>query len=168
MEKFLKELYLDLQYKGASYLYDFGKKNPEAMYILVSDLINYKTPRSRLSFDYQQLYTIKDGLYYWKTITCGRYCFKRVDSEEKSTPGISRVKYEIIKLDTSEHDMQQLMEFLSKTEKGEFSTCKKYLKNNPHTLLKWYQINTEQGGDNVAQWVAWTEMSLNEIDTYNY
>ena len=88
MKKFLEELYLDLQYRGASYLYDFGKKNPEAMYILVSDLINYKTPRSRLSFDYQQLYTIKDGLYYWKTITCGRYCFKRVDSEEKSTPGI--------------------------------------------------------------------------------
>ena len=30
------------------------------------------------------------------------------------------------------------------------------------------QMNTEQGGDNVAQWIAWTEMSLNEIDMYNY
>jgi len=170
MKKFLEELYLHLRYKEASYLYDFGKRNPEAMQILVSDLINYKTGRSRLSFSsYQQLYTMKDGLYYWKDITCGRYCFKRVDDQgETHTQGISRVKYEITKLDTSERDMQQLTEFLSNTKKNEFSTCKKYLENNPHTLLHWYQVNTEQGGDSVYQWVAWTEMSLDEIDTYNY
>ena len=169
MEKFLKELYLDLQYKGASYLYDFGKENPEAMQILVTDLINYKTNRSRLSFSHQQLYSIKDGLYYWKDIRCGRYCFKKVESNnENHKHGISGVKYEITQLDTSENDMNQLIEFLSNTEKDEFSTCKKYLEHNPHVLLKWYQTNTEQGGDNIAQWIAWTEMSLNEIDTYNY
>ena len=64
--------------------------------------------------------------------------------------------------------MNKLIDFLSNTDKDEFPTCKKYLEYNPHVLLKWYQTNTEQGGDNIAQWVAWTEMSLNEIDTYNY
>tara|TARA_B100000902_G_scaffold231130_1_gene219242 strand:+ start:354 stop:869 length:516 start_codon:yes stop_codon:yes gene_type:complete len=171
MKKFLEELYLDLQSKGASYLFDFGKHNPEAMHISVSDLMDYKTGRSNLTFSIQQLYSQnEDGLYDWKDITCGRYCFKRIDGQH-STNGPypwARVKYEISKIDTSERDMKQLTEFLSKTEKGEFSTCKKYLENNPHILLKWYQINTEQGGDNVGQWIAWTEMSLNEIDTYNY
>ena len=164
-EKFLKELYADLQYRGASYLYDHGKRNPEEMQILVSDLIDYKTGRSNLNFSYHQLYTIKDGLYYWKNITCGRYCFKRIDEQDENcTKSISRVKYEITKTDTSESDMQKLVDFLAKTEEGEFATCKKYLKENPHTLLKWYQTNTEQGGHSIYQWVAWTEMSLNEID----
>ena len=112
---------------------------------------------------------MRNGLYYWKDITCGRICFKKVNSNNVNQKhGISGVKYEIIKTDTSESDMKQLIDFLSNTQKDEFPTCKKYLANNPYVLLKWYQINTDQGGDNIAQWVAWTEMSLNEIDTYNY
>ena len=86
----------------------------------------------------------------------------------RSKYGDSDVSPWISKIDTSERDMKQLTEFLSNTEKEEFSHCKDYLENNPSVLLKWYQINTEQGGYSVGQWVAWTEMSLDEIDTYNY
>ena len=171
MKKFFEELYLGLLAEGASYHFNNGKENPEAMHILISDLIDYRTGRSALTFSIQQLYNRnEDGLYDWKDITCGRYCFKRVDGQHNTRGQYpwARVKYEISKIDTSERDMKQLTEFLSNTEKEEFSNCKSYLENNPSVLLKWYQINTEQGGDNVGQWVAWTEMSLQEIDTYNY
>ena len=50
------------------------------------------------------------------------------------------------------------------SDEGSYSTCKKYLKIDPDTLLKWFQINKTQGGHSVDQWISWTELSLEEID----
>ena len=60
--------------------------------------------------------------------------------------------------------MNIIKDFLLDTDEGLYLTCKRYLKNNPDSLLKWFQINKTQGGDNVAQWISWTELSLEEID----
>ena len=60
--------------------------------------------------------------------------------------------------------MNIIKDFLLDTDEGSYSTCKRYLKNNPNTLLKWFQTNKTQGGNNVAQWISWTELSLEEID----
>ena len=63
-----------------------------------------------------------------------------------------------------ENDMNTLKDFLLNSEEESYPTCKKYLKINPDTLLKWFQTNKTQGGDNIAQWISWTELSLEEID----
>ena len=63
-----------------------------------------------------------------------------------------------------ENDMNILKDFLLNSDEGSYSTCKKYLESYPDTLLKWFQINKTQGGNSVAQWISWTELSLEEID----
>jgi len=63
-----------------------------------------------------------------------------------------------------ENDINIIKDFLLDTNEGFYSTCKRYLKNKPNTLLKWFQTNKSQGGDNIAQWISCTELSLEEID----
>jgi len=105
--------------------------------------------------------------YFWKDVQYGEYLLERVEKTGQTED--NNPKYFIKKMakdddSPDDTDMKKLEDFLLNSEEGSYSTCKKYLKKDPEILLKWFQINKTQGGDSVAQWISWTELSLEEID----
>ena len=107
-----------------------------------------------LKFNFNGLFTkqsVAFGVityYFWKDVKYGEYLLERVEETGQ----------------TEDNDINILNNFLLNSDEGSYSTCKKYLESYPDTLLKWFQINKTQGGDSVAQWISWTELSLEEID----
>ena len=142
-------------------LYSSGKREIRPM-----DLISLK-------FNFNGLFTrqsVAFGVityYFWKDVKYGEYLLERVEKTGQTED--DNPKYFIKKIEKDdnspeENDMNIIKDFLLDTDEGLYLTCKRYLKNNPDSLLKWFQINKTQGGDNVAQWISWTELSLEEID----
>ena len=133
----------------------------------------YPNELRRLEFNFNGLYSSQSvafgciTYYFWKDVKYGEYLLDRAlktGQTEDENP-----KYFIKKIEKEadspvENDMKLLKDFLLNSEEESYSTCKKYLNNSPDTLLKWYQINKTQGSDSVAQWISWTELSLDEID----
>ena len=126
-----------------------------------------------LKFNFNGLFTkqsVAFGVityYFWKDVKYGEYLLERV--EEMGQTEDNNPKYFIKKIEKDdnnpqENDMNILKDFLLNSDDGSYSTCKKYLESYPDTLLKWFQINKTQGGGSVAQWISWTELSLEEID----
>jgi hypothetical protein len=126
-----------------------------------------------LKFNFNGLFTkqsVAFGVityYFWKDVKYGEYLLERV--EETVQTEDNNPKYFIKKIEKDddspeENDMNILNDFLLNSDEGSYSTCKKYLVSYPDTLLKWFQINKTQGGNSVAQWISWTELSLEEID----
>tara|TARA_B110000211_G_C14011217_1_gene523246 strand:- start:449 stop:1189 length:741 start_codon:yes stop_codon:yes gene_type:complete len=126
-----------------------------------------------LKFNFEELYTSQSVafgviiIYFWKDVKYGGYLLERVEKTHQTED--DNPKYFIKKIEKDddspdENDMNIIKEFLLNSEDRSYSTCKRYLKKYPDTLLKWFQINKTQGGDDVAQWVSWTELSLEEID----
>ena len=133
----------------------------------------YPNELRRLEFNFNGLYSSQSvafgciTYYFWKDVKYGEYLLDRAlktGQTEDENP-----KYFIKKIgqeadNPDENDMKLLKDFLLNSDEESYSTCKKYLNNSPDTLLKWYQINKTQGSDSVAQWISWTELSLDEID----
>ena len=126
-----------------------------------------------LKFNFNGLFTrqsVAFGVityYFWKDVKYGGYLLERAEKTGQTED--ENPKYFIKKIETEadspdENDMNTLKDFLLNSAEGSYPTCKRYLKNNPDTLLKWFQINMTEGGQSVAQWISWTELSLDEID----
>ena len=158
------------------YVYDMLMENNEK---ILRELykegtrVLYPNELSRLDFNFNGLYTCQSAAfgiityYFWKDVKYGEYLLER--AEKTGQTENENPKYLIKKIEKDvdspeENDMNTLNDFLLNSEEGSYSTCKKYLKNNPDTLLKWYQVNKTQGGNSVTQWISWTELSLEEID----
>ena len=133
----------------------------------------YPNALSRLDFNLNGLYTSQSvafgciTYYFWKDVKYGGYLLERAvktGQTEDENPKYFIKKIEKEADSPEENDMNTLKDFLLNSEEESYSTCKKYLNNSPDTLLKWYQINKTQGSDSLAQWVSWTELSLDEID----
>jgi hypothetical protein len=127
-----------------------------------------------LKFNFNGLFTRQSvalgviTYYFWKDVKYGEYLLERV--EETGQTEDNNPKYFIKKIEKDddspeENDMKILKDFLLNSDEGSYSTCKKYLESYPDTLLKWFQINKTQGGNSLAQWISWTELSLEEIDS---
>ena len=142
-------------------LYETGKREIRPMELIPLEF-NFNGLFSRQSVAFGVL-----TYYFWKDVKYGEYLLERVvktGQTEDDNP-----KYFIKKVegddDSSEDlDMNALQEFLSKSDKESYKICKKYLKDDPELLLKWFQTNKQQGSDCIDQWVSWTELSLKEID----
>ena len=126
-----------------------------------------------LKFDLNGLYTCQSvalGIityYFWKDVKYGEYLLEKVErtgQTENDNPTYFIKKIEKDDDSPEENDMNILKDFLFNSEEKSYSTCKRYLKNHPGTLLQWFQTNKTQGGNSVGQWVSWTELSLDEID----
>jgi len=126
-----------------------------------------------LKFNFEELCTSQSvafgviTYYFWKDVKYGGYLLERVEKTHQTED--DNPKYFIKKIEKDddspeENDMNIIKDFLLNSEDRSYSTCKRYLKKYPDTLLKWFQINKTQGGDDVAQWISWTELSLEEID----
>ena len=126
-----------------------------------------------LKFDINELYTSQSvafGIityYFWKDVKYGEYLLDKV--EETGQTENDNPTYFIKKIEKDDNrpevkDMNILKDFLFNSEEKSYTTCKRYLQNNPGTLLQWFQTNKTEGGDSVGQWVSWTELSLDEID----
>ena len=133
----------------------------------------YPNELSRLGFNLNGLYTSQSvafgciTYYFWKDVKYGGYLLERVvktGQTENENPKYFIKKIEKEADSPDENDRNTLKDFLLNSEEGSYPTCKKYLKNNPDTLLKWFQINMTEGSQSVAQWISWTELSLDEID----
>ena len=133
----------------------------------------YPNELRRLEFNFNGLYTSQSvafgciTYYFWKDVKYGGYLLERVEKTHQTED--DNPKYFIKKIEKDddspeENDMNILKDFLLNSDEGSYSTCKKYLESYPDTLLKWFQINKTQGGNSVAQWISWTELSLEEID----
>ena len=133
----------------------------------------YPNELRRLEFNFNELYSSQSvafgciTYYFWKDVKYGEYLLERAKKTGQTED--ENPKYYIKKIETEadspdENDMNTLKDFLLNTEEGSYPTCKRYLKNNPDTLLKWFQVNMTEGGQSVAQWISWTELSLDEID----
>ena len=133
----------------------------------------YTNELRRLEFNFNGLYTSQSvafgciTYYFWKDVKYGGYLLEK--AEKTGQTENENPKYFIKKIEKEadspdENDMNTLKDFLLNSEEGSYPTCKRYLKNNPDTLLKWFQINMTEGGQSVAQWISWTELSLDEID----
>ena len=142
-------------------LYSSGKREIRPM-----ELISLK-------FNFNGLFTrqtVAFGVityYFWKDVKYGEYLLDRVEKTYQTED--NNPKYfikKIVKDDnvSEENYMNIIKDFLLDTDEESYSTCKKYLENNPKTLLKWFQVNKTQGEGNLAQWISWTELSLKEID----
>ena len=143
-------------------LYETGKREVRPMEL------------SPLKFNFNGLFSRQSvalGIityYFWKDVKYGEYLLERVvktGQTEDDNP-----KYFIKKVekedDTPEDtDMKMLKNFLLNSDEGSYSICKKYLKSDPEILLKWFQTNKQQGSDSISQWISWTELSLEEIDS---
>ena len=106
--------------------------------------------------------------YFWKDVKYGQYFLERVNKTGQTED--DNPKYFIKKVEKDDDnpddiDMKKLKDFLLNSEEGSYSTCKKYLKGDPEILLQWFQTNKQQGSDSISQWIAWTELSLQEIDS---
>ena len=142
-------------------LYETGKREIRPMELIPLEF-NFNGLFSRQSVAFGVL-----TYYFWKDVKYGEYLLERVvktGQTEDDNP-----KYFIKKVegddDSSEDlDMNALQELLSKSDKESYKICKKYLKDDPELLLKWFQTNKQQGSDCIDQWVSWTELSLKEID----
>jgi len=126
-----------------------------------------------LKFDINGLYTCQSvafGIityYFWKDLKYGEYFLDKVEKTgqtENDNPTYFIKKIEKDDNRPEEKDMNILKDFLFNSEEKSYTTCKRYLQNNPGTLLQWFQTNKTEGGDSVGQWVSWTELSLDEID----
>ena len=126
-----------------------------------------------LKFDINGLYTSQSvafGIityYFWKDLKYGEYFLDKVEKTgqtENDNPTYFIKKIEKDDNRPEEKDMNILKDFLFNSEEKSYATCKRYLQNNPGTLLQWFQTNKTEGGDSVGQWVSWTELSLDEID----
>jgi len=126
-----------------------------------------------LKFDINGLYTSQSvafGIityYFWKDLKYGEYFLDKVEKTgqtENDNPTYFIKKIEKDDNRPEEKDMNILKDFLFNSEENSYATCKRYLQNNPGTLLQWFQTNKTEGGDSVGQWVSWTELSLDEID----
>ena len=142
-------------------LYSSGKREIRPM-----DLISLK-------FNFNGLFTrqsVAFGVityYVWKDVKYGEYLLERVEKigqTEDDNPKYFIKKIEKDDNSADKNDMDIIKEFLLDTDVASYSTCRRYLNNNPDTLLKWFQTNKTQGGDDIDQWISWTELSLKEID----
>ena len=142
-------------------LYSSGKREIHPM-----DLISLK-------FNFNGLFTrqsVAFGVityYFWKDVKYGEYLLERVEKigqTEDDNPKYFIKKIEKDDNSADKNDMDIIKEFLLDTDVASYSTCRRYLNNNPDTLLKWFQTNKTQGGDDIDQWISWTELSLKEID----
>ena len=133
----------------------------------------YPNELSRLDFNFNGLYTSQSvafgciTYYFWKDVKYGGYLLERAvktGQTEDENPKYFIKKIEKEADSPEENDMNILKDFLFNSEEKSYSTCKRYLKNHPGTLLQWFQTNKTQGGNSVGQWVSWTELSLDEID----
>lgn len=64
--------------------------------------------------------------------------------------------------------LNKIIKFLDSEPLESFPLCRKYLEFNKEILIKWFEINMNQGSELISDWVAWTELSLKEIENYNY
>ena len=142
-------------------LYSSGKREIRPM-----ELISLK-------FNFNGLFTrqsVAFGVityYFWKDVKYGEYLLERVEKigqTEDDNPKYFIKKIEKDDNSPEENDMNILKDFLLDSDENSYSTCKRYLKNNPDILLKWFQINKTQEGNSVAQWISCTELSLEEIE----
>ena len=63
--------------------------------------------------------------------------------------------------------LNKIIKFLDSEPLESFPLCRKYLESNKEILIKWFEINMNQGSELISDWVAWTELSLKEIENYN-
>ena len=106
--------------------------------------------------------------YFWKDVKYGQYLLERVNKTgqtENDNPKYIIKRVERDDDSPQENDMKSLKVFLLNSDESSYSTCKKYLERDPEILLKWFQINKQQGSDSISQWISWTELSLQEIDS---
>jgi len=106
--------------------------------------------------------------YFWKDVKYGQYLLERVNKTGQTED--DNPKYFIKRVEKDgdnpdNNDMKILKEFLLNSAEGSYSTCKKYLRMDPEILLRWFKTNKHQGSDSISQWVSWTELSLQEIDS---
>lgn len=142
-------------------LYETGKREIRPM-----ELIPLKFNFSGL-FSSQSVALGIITYYFWKDIKYGQYLLERVNKTgqtENDNP-----KYIIKRVESDDdspqnNDMKILKGFLLNSDESSYSTCKKYLERDPEILLKWFQINKQQGSDSISQWISWTELSLQEIE----
>ena len=106
--------------------------------------------------------------YFWKDVKYGQYLLEQVNKKGQTED--DNPKYFIKKVNKNDNnpddlDMKKIKDFLLESEEGLYLTCKKYFKEDPEILLQWFQTNKLQGSDSISQWISWTELSLQEIDS---
>ena len=106
--------------------------------------------------------------YFWKDEKYGQYLLEQVNKKGQTED--DNPKYFIKKVNKNDNnpddlDMNKIKNFLLDSEEGLYLTCKKYFKEDPEILLQWFQTNKLQGSDSISQWISWTELSLQEIDS---
>ena len=63
--------------------------------------------------------------------------------------------------------LNKIIKLLDSEPLESFPLSRKYLESNKAILIKWFEINMNQGSELISDWVAWTELSLKEIENYN-
>ncbi len=126
-----------------------------------------------LKFDFNGLFSTQSvafgviTYYFWKDMKYGKYLLERVDKTYQTEDNNPKYFIKQVEKNYSNDvaDMDKLKAFLLDSEEGSFPNCKKYLKDAPEILLKWFQINKQQGSDSMSQCISWTELSLQEINS---
>jgi len=113
-----------------------------------------------LKFDINGLYTSQSvafGIityYFWKDVKYGEYLLDKVEETgqtENDNPTYFIKKIEKDDNRPEEKDMNILKDFLFNSEENSYATCKRYLQNNPGTLLNGSKQTRQRG---VTVWVS--------------